>query len=81
MQVIEDAKDHGLVLGENGKLYDSKKGQSLPDGVKPMPLLSAEELKTYPEMDSRDVVPGYIARYWDMMAMADKSPVPKRIKG
>ena len=26
-QVIEDAKDHGLVLGENGKLYDTKKGE------------------------------------------------------
>ena len=74
-QVIEDAKDHGLVLGENGKLYDSKKGQSLPDGVGPMPVLSEEDLKTYPEPDSRDVIPGYIARYWDMMAMADKTPV------
>src|SRR5210317_720738 len=39
-QVIEDAADHGLVLGENGVLYDSKKGQSLPDGVGPMPQLS-----------------------------------------
>ena len=48
-QVIEDAKDHGLVLGENGKLYDSKKGQTLPDGVKPMPLLTDEELKAFPE--------------------------------
>ncbi|MEZ5789894.1 MAG: hypothetical protein R3D34_03555 [Nitratireductor sp.] len=25
-------------------LYDSKKGQTLPEGVKPMPLLNAEEL-------------------------------------
>jgi quercetin dioxygenase-like cupin family protein len=74
-QVIEDAQAHGLVLGENGKLYDTKKGQSLPDGVKPMPVLSKDALKTYPEPDSRDVIPGYIARYWDMMAMADKTPV------
>jgi hypothetical protein len=48
-QVIEDAKDHGLVLGKNGKLYDSKKGQSLPEGVPPMPLLTDEELKAFPE--------------------------------
>ena len=26
-QVIEDAKDHGLILGENAKLYDSKRGR------------------------------------------------------
>jgi quercetin dioxygenase-like cupin family protein len=74
-QVIADAADHGLVLGENGKLYDSKKGQSLPDGVGSMPQLSDADLKTYPELDARAVVPGYGARYWDMMSMADKTPV------
>ncbi len=73
-QVIEDAKDHGLVLGENGKLYDSKKGQFLPEGVKPMPLLSEEQLKAYPEPTTADVIPGYVARYWDLMALADKTP-------
>ncbi|MEL6683398.1 MAG: cupin domain-containing protein [Pseudomonadota bacterium] len=74
-QVIEDATDHGLVLGENGKLYDTKQGQSLPDGVKPMPLLTEEELKAFPEPKAHDVVPSYVARYWDLMAMADTSPV------
>lgn len=73
-QVISDAKDHGLVLGNNGKLYDSKKGQSLPDGVKPMPLLTDEELKAFPEPTALDVVPGYVARYWDLMALAGKEP-------
>ncbi|WP_299788813.1 cupin domain-containing protein [uncultured Marivita sp.] len=73
-QVIEDAKDHGLVLGENGKLYDSKKGQSLPEGVKPMPLLTDDELKGFPEPTTADVIPGHIARYWDLMALADKQP-------
>ncbi|NIY71259.1 cupin domain-containing protein [Marivivens donghaensis] len=73
-QVIEDAKDHGLVLGENGKLYDSKKGQFLPEGVKPMPLLTEEQLKAYPEPTTADVIPGYVARYWDLMALADKTP-------
>ena len=31
-QVIEEAADHGLVLGENGKLYDTKKQQRLLQG-------------------------------------------------
>jgi quercetin dioxygenase-like cupin family protein len=73
-QVIEDAKAHGLVLGANGKLYDSKKGASLPAGVKPMPLLSEEELKAFPEVSVEDVVPGHVARYWDLMALAGTKP-------
>jgi quercetin dioxygenase-like cupin family protein len=74
-QVIEDARAHGLVLGANGKLYDGKKGHSLPAGVPPMPLLTDEQLKAYPEPTTRDVLPNHVARYWDMMAMADREPV------
>lgn len=73
-QVIEDARDHGLILSEKGKLYDSKKGQSLPEGVKPMATLSDEELKAYPEPTTADVIPGYVARYWDLVGLADKVP-------
>jgi quercetin dioxygenase-like cupin family protein len=73
-QVITDAKDYGLVLGKNGKLYDTKKGQSLPDGIPPMPLLNDDELKAFPEPTTLDVVPKHVARYWDMMALADKQP-------
>ena len=73
-QVIEDAADHGLVLGQNGKLYDTKKGHALPEGVKPMPVLTDVELATYPEPEARDVVPRHVARYYDMMAMANKDP-------
>ena len=72
--VIEDAQAHGLVLGENGQLYDTAEGQSLPAGIKPMPLLTEEELRHYPEPSSAEVVPFYVARYWDMMALADKQP-------
>jgi mannose-6-phosphate isomerase-like protein (cupin superfamily) len=73
-QVIEDAKDHGLVLGENGKLYDSKKGHTLPEGVRPMPVLTEEELKSFPETPVTEVVRDYVARYWDLMALAQKAP-------
>ncbi len=73
-QVITDAKDFGLVLGKNGKIYDTNKGQKLPEGVPPMPLLTDEELKAFPEPTTRDVIPNHVARYWDMMALADKQP-------
>ncbi len=74
-QVIEDAGAHGLVLGENGRLYDSKRGQALPEGIKPMPLLTDAELADFPEPEAADVVPQYVARYWDLMACAAKKPV------
>ncbi|MEM9433972.1 MAG: cupin domain-containing protein [Pseudomonadota bacterium] len=73
-QVITDAADHGLVLGDDGKLYDSKKQQYLPDGVKPMPLLNDEELAKRPEPTTAMVLPNHVARYWDMVALADKKP-------
>lgn len=73
-QVIEEARAHGLILGESGKLYDSKRGQSLPHGVSPMPVLTDEQLKAYPEVPVQDVVRDYVARYWDLMALAAKAP-------
>lgn len=73
-QVIEDAAEHGLVLGDNGVLYDRNKGQSLPDNVSPMPILSDEELAKRVELSTFDVVPNYVARYWDLMALSDNQP-------
>jgi hypothetical protein len=73
--VIEDAKAHGLVLGRNGRLYDTKKGEALPAEVPPMPLLTDEELKSYPEPTTAEVVPEFVARYHDLVALADRTPV------
>ncbi|MEL6598649.1 MAG: cupin domain-containing protein [Pseudomonadota bacterium] len=75
-QVIEDAADHGLVLAESGRLYDTKAGDDLPDNVAPMPLLTDEELKAFPEPKAADVVPNYVARYWDLVALANDGPAP-----
>ena len=73
-QVITDAAEHGLVLGQNGKLYDSKKGEVLPKEIGPMPILTEKELELFGEPSTGDVVPYYVARYWDLMALADRQP-------
>jgi mannose-6-phosphate isomerase-like protein (cupin superfamily) len=73
-QVIEEAANHGLVLSQEGKLYDTKQGQTLPKGSAPMPVLTTEELAMFPEPTALDVVPSSVARYWDLMSLADKSP-------
>ena len=74
-QVIEDAANHGLVLSDKGRLYDTKKGEALPEGDVPMPLLNEDELKAFVEPNSMQVVGGYVRRYWDMMAISDKAPI------
>ncbi len=73
-QVIERAKGHGLILGEDGRLYDTTKGQSLPEGVAPMPMLTEAELGAFAEPPAKDVITTQVARYWDMMALAAKAP-------
>ncbi len=73
-QVIEEAADHGLVLAETGKLYDTKAGQALPEGVGPMPLMSEEDLAKRGEPTTAQVLPNHVARYWDMVALADRTP-------
>ena len=74
-QVIEDARDHGLVLAETGRLYDTKKGQALPEGTRPMPVLTEAELADYPELSPAQVVGWGVRRYWDMVALADRRPL------
>ena len=75
-QVIEDAAGHGLVLGENGRLYDTKKGDALPEGVAPMPVLTDEELKGYPEPSAMQMVGMGVRRYWDLIALSQGKPCP-----
>ena len=73
-EVLEEARGHGLVLGENGRLYDTAKGDQLPESVFPMPPLDDERLATVPEPGAREVVPEFVARYWDLMAFAKDQP-------
>jgi mannose-6-phosphate isomerase-like protein (cupin superfamily) len=72
--VIEAARIHGLELGEDGRLYDSKEGEVRPDGVRRMPMLTNEELAQCPEVPVDQIVPDFVARYLDMMALASGKP-------
>ena len=69
-EVLEEARAHGLVLAENGRLYDTRKGETLPEGIGPMPPLDDEALAAAPEPDAREVVREFVARYRDLMALA-----------
>lgn len=53
-QVFEMAEKYGLVLLENGALVDTTAGQSLPPGVSPMPITSAEAIASLRTMRAED---------------------------
>ncbi len=73
-EVLEEARDHGLILAETGALYDTNRGEHLPAGVQPVTPLSDIQLEAYPETPVHQVVPHYVARYWDLMALAKNAP-------
>ncbi|MDJ0683760.1 MAG: cupin domain-containing protein [Alphaproteobacteria bacterium] len=73
-QVIADAQAHGLVLGENGVVYDTKIGESLPHNVGPMKPLTEEACAAIPKVGPEGVIRDYVARYWDLMALAADKP-------
>ena len=73
-EVLEEAAAHGLVLGEDGRLYDSKKGEALPEGTEPM--RPPEDLDAFTEPPAGEVVPAYVARRKEMAERARAGSVP-----
>ena len=73
-EVLEEARAHGLVLGEDGRLYDTRKGETLPEGIGPIPPLDPEALAAVPEPGANEVVREFVARYRDLMALAQGRP-------
>ena len=74
-EVINNAKEYGLILGENGLLYDTKKGESLPSHVNPMPLLSEDELKDFPIVTTEEFQENFFVSAADLFESSKKGPV------
>ncbi|WP_408607689.1 cupin [Enterovibrio coralii] len=73
--VREAAKNHGLVLAESGRLYDTKRGEQLPNTEHEMPLPEQAWLEGLLKPDAKTVVRHYVARYWDLMAISAEGAV------
>ena len=63
------------MLGENGKLYDNKKNETLPKNVAPMPLMTDEHLALMAEPAVYEVIPRWVARYLDLLALSADGPI------
>ena len=75
-QVIQEAKEHGLILGENGVLYDTKKSEKLPDGIKVKAAMDDASLSMMQEPKITDIVPRWVSRYLDLLALSSNGEVP-----
>lgn len=73
-QVIREARTHGLLLSATGRLYDTKRGERLPEGEAEMAPMSEEEAATFPELPVTAVVPRFIARRLDIEALGARQP-------
>ena len=73
-EVLSEAKKHGLILSEKGKIYDTLKDQQIPNDENEMKPLKDEELKNFPEYSTSEVVPYYVARYLDLYSLSFETP-------
>ena len=74
-QVIEDAREHGLILGENGILYDTKNSERLPEGVNPKELMDEVSLSLMGEPKTSNIVPRWVSRYLDLLSLSKDGEV------
>ena len=72
-EVLSEAKKHGLILSEKGKIYDTLKGQKIPNDENEMKPLKDDELKNFPEYTTSEVVPYYVARYLDLYSLSSET--------
>ena len=73
-EVLSEAKKHGLILSEKGKIYDTLKDQKIPNDENEMKPLKDDELKNFPEYTTSEVVPYYVARYLDLHSLSHDKP-------
>ena len=72
-EVLSEAKKHGLILSEKGKIYDTLKDQQIPYNENEMKPLKDDELKNFPEYTTSEVVPYYVARYLDLYSLSSET--------
>ena len=72
-EVLSEAKKHGLILSEKGKIYDTLKDQQIPNDENEMKPLKDYELKNFPEYTTSEVVPYYVARYLDLYSLSSET--------
>jgi len=53
--VFDNAKEYGLILLEDGSLVDTTKGETIPDGKRPMPPTTADDVARLERLTASDM--------------------------
>ena len=53
--VFDNAKEYGLILLEDGSLVDTTKGETIPEGKRPMPPTTAEDVARLDRLTASDM--------------------------
>lgn len=53
--VFDNARQYGLILLEDGSLVDTTRGESIPDGKRPMPATTAEDVARLKRLTADDM--------------------------
>ncbi len=54
--VFDKASEYGLVLLENGRLVDTTRGETVPEGLRPMPPTTAEQVASHRVMNLQEML-------------------------
>jgi quercetin dioxygenase-like cupin family protein len=81
-RVIEEAKEYGLILLENGKLVDTTIGEKVPEGLKPMPALTKNELNTFDQYTTAQMKQhvGFVGRYQESIYKEFPNQTPDTLR-
>jgi len=81
-RVLEEAKDFGLILLENGKLVDTTIGEKVPEGLKPMATLTKDQLKKFDEysVDQMKQHVGFVGKFKDPIHKGFPNQTPKTLR-
>jgi quercetin dioxygenase-like cupin family protein len=71
-QVFDLARDHGLILMEDGSLVDILAGETPPAGLRPMPRTTAEQIAAHRVIDSQ-TLEGIVVRSREFRWVADSA--------
>jgi mannose-6-phosphate isomerase-like protein (cupin superfamily) len=75
--VFDSAKEHGLVLLEDGSLIDTARDETIPEGKNPMPPTTADDVARLRKMTAEEMADCVVVRDELRAASATKTALPE----